>query len=40
MGDEDVVRELLAAIPGGCTWLLPIAGPDGTVTDFRVAATS
>src|SRR3954447_11268504 len=40
MADEDVVRELLAAIPGGCTWLLPIAGDDGTVIDFRVAATS
>jgi serine phosphatase RsbU (regulator of sigma subunit) len=40
MADEDVVRELLAAIPAGCTWLLPIAGDDGTVTDFRVAATS
>jgi serine phosphatase RsbU (regulator of sigma subunit) len=40
MADEDVVRVLLAAIPAGCTWLLPIAGDDGTVTDFRVAATS
>src|SRR5689334_7508281 len=40
MADEDVVRELLAAIPAGCTWLLPIAGDDGAVTDFRVAATS
>jgi serine phosphatase RsbU (regulator of sigma subunit) len=40
MADEDVVRELLAAIPAGCTWLLPIAGDDGTVIDFRVAATS
>ncbi|MEU4217470.1 SpoIIE family protein phosphatase [Actinoplanes sp. NPDC026623] len=40
MADEDVVRELLAAIPAGCTWLRPVAGDDGTVTDFRVAATS
>jgi hypothetical protein len=40
MADEDVVRELLAAIPAGCTWLVPIAGDDGEVVDFRVAATS
>ncbi|RZU48705.1 serine phosphatase RsbU (regulator of sigma subunit) [Krasilnikovia cinnamomea] len=40
MADEDVVRELLAAIPAGCTWLLPVADDDGTVADFRIAATS
>ncbi|BFU44005.1 PP2C family protein-serine/threonine phosphatase [Krasilnikovia sp. MM14-A1004] len=40
MADEDVIRELLAAIPAGCTWLAPVTGDDGTVTDFRIAATS
>ncbi|GIF05709.1 PP2C family protein-serine/threonine phosphatase [Actinoplanes siamensis] len=40
MADEDVVRELLAVVPAGCTWLLPVTGEDGRVTDFRVAATS
>ncbi|WIM98786.1 SpoIIE family protein phosphatase [Actinoplanes oblitus] len=40
MADEDVVRELLAAVPAGCTWLVPISGDDGRTVDFRVAATS
>jgi serine phosphatase RsbU (regulator of sigma subunit) len=40
MADEDVVRELLAAIPAGCSWLLPITGDDGSIVDFRLAATS
>jgi hypothetical protein len=43
MADDEVahtVQELLAAIPAGCSWLLPVAGPDGTVVDFRIAATS
>jgi serine phosphatase RsbU (regulator of sigma subunit) len=40
MADEDVVRELLAAVPAGCTWLIPVSDDDGTVADFRVAATS
>ena len=35
-----VVREMLAVIPAGCTWLLPVRAADGAVTDFRVAATS
>ncbi len=35
-----MVRELLAAFPAGCTWLLPVTGDDGAVTDFRIAATS
>ncbi|GAB7046994.1 PP2C family protein-serine/threonine phosphatase [Catenuloplanes indicus] len=34
-----LVQEILAGIPLGCSWLVPITGPDGTVTDFRVAAT-
>ncbi|AEV83296.1 magnesium/manganese-dependent protein phosphatase [Actinoplanes sp. SE50] len=40
MAVDDVVRELLAAIPAGCTWLVPVTGPDGAIIDFRVAATS
>src|SRR4051812_12438420 len=35
-----VVREMLTVIPAGCSWLLPVIGPDGTVADFRVGATS
>jgi serine phosphatase RsbU (regulator of sigma subunit) len=34
------VREILAAVPAGCTWLVPITGEDGVVVDFRVAAAS
>lgn len=37
---EAAVRELLAVVPAGCTWLLPVTGPDGEIADFRVAATS
>ncbi|MBM0260917.1 phosphatase, partial [Micromonospora sp. 4G55] len=33
------VRQVLAALPSGCTWLLPVT-QDGEVVDFRVAATS
>lgn len=40
MADEAVVRELLSAIPVGCTWLVPVHGPGGEVADFRIAATS
>ncbi|MFI1996133.1 PP2C family protein-serine/threonine phosphatase [Actinoplanes sp. NPDC020271] len=40
MADEEVVRELLAAVPAGCSWLVPITGDDGRIADFRVAATS
>lgn len=35
-----MVQEILSATPAGCTWLLPVTGDDGTVVDFRVAATS
>jgi serine phosphatase RsbU (regulator of sigma subunit) len=34
------VREVLSVIPAGCSWLLPVTGPDGTVVDFEVAASS
>jgi serine phosphatase RsbU (regulator of sigma subunit) len=34
-----VVRAVLSAVPGGCTWLRPVAGDDGEVVDFRIAAT-
>ncbi|MEU4695455.1 SpoIIE family protein phosphatase [Actinoplanes sp. NPDC023714] len=41
MAVEAVVRELLAVIPVGCTFLLPVRSPiSGEVVDFRVAATS
>ena len=40
MVDEAVVRELLAAMPVGFTWLVPVHGPDGAIADFRVGATS
>ncbi|GAA1571440.1 hypothetical protein GCM10009827_111650 [Dactylosporangium maewongense] len=33
-----VVRALLAAVPVGCSWLLPLTGEDGEVADFLVAA--
>ncbi|SNY71871.1 PP2C family protein-serine/threonine phosphatase [Paractinoplanes atraurantiacus] len=41
-GDEvaRVVQEMLAVIPTGCSWLLPVSGDDGTVRDFRVGAAS
>ena len=35
-----VVRQLLAAVPAGCSWLLPVGAPDGAITDFRIAAAS
>ncbi|GAA1621808.1 PP2C family protein-serine/threonine phosphatase [Actinoplanes couchii] len=40
MVDEAVVRELIAAVPAGCTWMLPVPAADGSVADFRIAATS
>jgi hypothetical protein len=43
MGDDEVasvIREILAVIPAGCSWLLPVTAADGTITDFRVAAAS
>jgi PAS domain-containing protein len=33
-----IVQEILSGMPAGCSWLLPITDPDGTVTDFRIAA--
>lgn len=39
-GATAVVREVLAAVPAGCTWLLPVTGEDGRVADFAVAAVS
>jgi stage II sporulation SpoE-like protein len=35
-----VVRQILAVVPSGCSWLLPVTGADGAVTDFRIAAAS
>lgn len=37
---EAVVRQILAVVPAGCSWLLPQTAADGSITDFRVAATS
>ncbi|MCA2216580.1 PP2C family protein-serine/threonine phosphatase [Jidongwangia harbinensis] len=34
------VRQVLAAIPAGCSWLLPVHGVDGEIVDFRIAAAS
>ncbi len=36
----EVVREILAVLPAGCSWLVPVRDHDGTVVDFRIAATS
>jgi stage II sporulation SpoE-like protein len=35
-----VVRKILSVVPSGCSWLRPVTGPGGTVTDFRIAAAS
>nr|WP_296072441.1 SpoIIE family protein phosphatase [uncultured Actinoplanes sp.] len=43
MGDDEVtsvIRRLLAVIPAGCSWLLPVTTGEGVVSDFRVAAAS
>ena len=40
-GDDlaPLVQEILSAIPGGCTWLVPVRDEDGEVVDFRIGAT-
>jgi len=35
-----LVQEILAAIPAGCTWLLPVTDGSGAIADYTVAATS
>lgn len=35
-----VIQEILASIPSGCSWLLPVTADDGKIVDFRIAATS
>jgi serine phosphatase RsbU (regulator of sigma subunit) len=35
-----VIREILAVVPAGCSWLRPVVGADGQIVDFRVAAAS
>ncbi|ASW57727.1 phosphatase [Plantactinospora sp. KBS50] len=35
----DVVREIIATVPSGCSWLLPATAPDGR-PDYLVAAVS
>ncbi|WP_410813651.1 PP2C family protein-serine/threonine phosphatase [Micromonospora sp. 067-2] len=37
---EAVAREILAVVPAGCTWLLPVPDDGRPVADFRIAATS
>jgi serine phosphatase RsbU (regulator of sigma subunit) len=37
---HDVVRQILAVVPAGCSWLVPETAGDGSIEDFRVAATS
>jgi serine phosphatase RsbU (regulator of sigma subunit) len=34
------IREVLAATPAGCTWLLPVPGDGTRVADFRIEAVS
>jgi PAS domain-containing protein len=34
------VQEMLSAIPGGYSWLLPVTDDEGRVVDFRIAAAS
>lgn len=34
------VREILSAIPAGCSWLLPVTAADGEIVDFWIAAAS
>jgi serine phosphatase RsbU (regulator of sigma subunit) len=33
-----LVRQILAAVPGGCTWLLPMTDEQGRLVDYRIAA--
>ena len=35
-----VVREILAVVPAGCSWLLPVPDDAGRVADFRITAVS
>src|SRR3954466_9050794 len=35
----EVIQEILAGIPAGCSWLLPGTGTDGEIVDFTIAAT-
>ncbi|MEU7923966.1 SpoIIE family protein phosphatase [Micromonospora sp. NPDC049107] len=37
---ETVVREILAVVPAGCTWLVPVPDAHRAVADWRIAATS
>ena len=35
-----VVQKILSVVPSGCSWLRPVIGAGGAVTDFRIAAAS
>jgi serine phosphatase RsbU (regulator of sigma subunit) len=37
---RSVVRAVLSALPGGCTWLVPVRDADGRLLDFVVGAAS
>ncbi|GIJ45183.1 hypothetical protein Val02_20690 [Virgisporangium aliadipatigenens] len=37
---EAAIRELVAVLPAGCTWLRPVTGADGAIADFRLVAVS
>jgi serine phosphatase RsbU (regulator of sigma subunit) len=37
---QAVVRQILAVVPAGCSWLVPVTAGDGSIADFRIAATS
>ncbi|MET0415260.1 MAG: SpoIIE family protein phosphatase [Actinoplanes sp.] len=39
-GVAHVVRKVLAVIPAGCSWLLPVTEPGGAVIDFRIGGAS
>lgn len=35
-----IIQEVLAALPAGCTWVLPVCDAEGQVVDYRIAAAS
>jgi serine phosphatase RsbU (regulator of sigma subunit) len=37
---RSAIREVLSVIPAGCSFLSPVTGEDGEITDFEVAAAS
>ena len=35
-----MLREVLAAMPSSCSWLLPVYGDDGTIVDYVTMAAA